>query len=87
MTCIDYDPVGDSLFIRVKNDTYAYSEHEDNLITDYNCQGEVIGFEVLSASKFFDDVDVSGWPKLLVQDSRRGFEVLSASKFFDKKLF
>ena len=58
-TVLDYDPEGDSLFIRVKPDTYGFSKREGNLIIDYGVNSEVIGFEVLNASKFFDDIDVS----------------------------
>lgn len=74
MTVIDYDPEGDSLFIRVKNDTYSHSKREGQLITDFNCNNEVIGFEVLHASKFFDDADLGGWNKhkLFVENSKSG---------------
>lgn len=75
MTVIDYDPEGDSLFIRVKNDTYSHSKREGQLITDFNCDNEVIGFEILHASKFFDDADLDGWHKLFVNRSRGGLGV------------
>jgi len=49
---IEYDPVADALYIKIKDDKVAYStEANDNIIVDFNEKGEVVGLEILHFSK------------------------------------
>jgi uncharacterized protein YuzE len=58
MTMIDYDPEADSLLIRVVDGKYKRSERYGDLIVDLSPGGYVLGFEILNASKFFDEINV-----------------------------
>jgi uncharacterized protein YuzE len=46
-----YDPEADALSIRWSNAKYAESNEVDGVILDYDEDGNVIGVEVLDASK------------------------------------
>ena len=49
---IEYDPVADVSYIRVRRDRVSDTiELDDNLIIDLNERGEVVGLEILNFSK------------------------------------
>lgn len=49
---IEYDPIADALYIKIREDKVAYStEVNDNIIVDFNEKGEVVGLEILHFSR------------------------------------
>lgn len=49
----DYDYLSDSFMIRPSKRNYAYSRDFKDLILDFGVDGNLVGIEVLGASKFF----------------------------------
>lgn len=49
-----YDAVDDVLYVRFKKNNYKYSEDADDIILDFNKKNELIGIEILNATKFFN---------------------------------
>ncbi len=63
---IKYDRVVDALYIRLKNDEIAESDEDTpGVIVDYNKDNEIIGIEILQASKRRIDL-----LKLLLEDPK-----------------
>ena len=53
----NYDPVTDTLTITLKSGTVAESDEEKNgVVLDYNDEGQLLGLEILDASKHIPDV-------------------------------
>lgn len=49
---LEYDPAADSLYVRLNDQTIIESEQiKPGIILDYDEAGNVVGIEVLSASK------------------------------------
>ena len=56
---VSYDPLVDALDIRFSRDEIDYSdmlEGRDLIIIDYNERGEIVGIEILSASRYKIDL-------------------------------
>ncbi len=54
---VNYDPLADALYIRVKDGDIVDSvEVREDLIVDFDKNGEVIGIEVINFSKSKTDV-------------------------------
>ena len=66
-----YDSVDDLLYVRFKENNYAFSEQRHGVIFDLNKKKEIIGFEIFNASKFFEV------PKTFLKNVRRAqFEIV-----------
>lgn len=57
---IEYDQQADAIYIQIQEKEVAFSkEIEDGVIIDFDDSSNVIGFEVLNASKKFDIKDIT----------------------------
>lgn len=48
---MDFDPQADSMYIRLKDGEYSYSNEKDNVVLDYDKAGELLGIEILDVSE------------------------------------
>jgi len=48
---VNYDPQADALYIKLAAGEYAFSEEKDGVIIDYDENHNILGIEVLDASK------------------------------------
>jgi uncharacterized protein YuzE len=57
---IRYDQVSDALYIRLKENKYSESDEiNSNIILDFDKDKNVIGIEILDASKYLDMDELS----------------------------
>ena len=72
MMKMEYDQEADALYIKVKNDKVDHTKEIDlNTILDFNKGGEIIGIEIIGASKIF-----SGDAKKVIELAKNyGYEV------------
>ena len=53
---VEYDPEADALYIRLRAGEVADSDEiREGVVIDYDAEGEVLGIELLSASKRTDN--------------------------------
>lgn len=58
---VQYDKSSDAKYIRLKRGKVAWTEREEDwLLFDYSLRGEVLGIEILNASKHPVGVSVAG---------------------------
>lgn len=54
---VRYDPLADALYIRMRDDNIVDSiEIRENVIADFNQNGEVVGIEIINFSKSKIDI-------------------------------
>lgn len=53
---VEYDPQADAMYIRLRQGDVADSDEiRDGVVVDYDASGEVLGIELLSASRRTDN--------------------------------
>lgn len=53
---VEYDPQADAMYIRLRQGEVADSDEiRDGVVVDYDASGEVLGIELLSASRRTDN--------------------------------
>jgi len=48
---VSFDPEADSMYVKIKDGKYEFSEEKWDIILDYNKNNELIWIEILNASK------------------------------------
>ena len=48
---ISFDPQSDSMYVKIKDGKYDYSNEKDNLVLDYDKNGNLLWIEILDISK------------------------------------
>ena len=48
---ISFDPQSDSVYVKIKDGEYDYSNEKDNLVLDYDKNGNLLWIEILDISK------------------------------------
>ena len=48
---ISFDPQSDSMYVKIKDGKYNYSNEKDDLVLDYDKNGDLLWIEILDISK------------------------------------
>jgi len=48
---MSFDPQSDSMYVKIKDGKYNYSNEKDNLVLDYDKNGDLLWIEILDISK------------------------------------